>query len=115
MGVGPRIGNEEAGRLLVRGRDARATSEAIRLTSHWGHTSDLREVRRRVDRLARLLRFLASLTAAIAQLVRALDCDSRGRGFESRWPPHFLDIPEVFSFESRFLRNELRLEMTKAG
>jgi len=26
-----------------------------------------------------------------------------------------LDIPEVFSFESRFLRNELRLEMTKAG
>ncbi len=28
-------------------------------------------------------------TAAIAQLVRAQDCDSWGRGFESRWPPHF--------------------------
>jgi predicted GIY-YIG superfamily endonuclease len=30
-----------------------------------------------------------SFTAAIAQLVRAQDCDSWGRGFESRWPPQF--------------------------
>ena len=28
-------------------------------------------------------------TAVIAQLVRAQDCESWGRGFESRWPPHF--------------------------
>jgi hypothetical protein len=28
-------------------------------------------------------------TAVIAQLVRAQDCGSWGRGFESRWPPHF--------------------------
>jgi hypothetical protein len=34
-------------------------------------------------------RFCPTLTAALAQLVRALDCDSRGRGFESRRPPHF--------------------------
>ena len=25
----------------------------------------------------------------VAQLVRASDCDSEGRGFESRLPPHF--------------------------
>ena len=31
--------------------------------------------------------FLPLCTAAIAQLVRAQDCDSWGRGFESRWPP----------------------------
>ena len=44
-----------------------------------------------------LRRFLA---AAIAQLVRALDCDSRGRGFESRWPPHLLprNVSEVMFF-----------------
>src|SRR5688572_30364183 len=28
-------------------------------------------------------------TAIIAQLVRAPDCESGGRGFESRWSPHF--------------------------
>lgn len=28
-------------------------------------------------------------TAVIAQLVRAQDCESWGRGFESRWPPQF--------------------------
>lgn len=33
--------------------------------------------------------FVRLSTAAIAQLVRAQDCDSWGRGFESRWPPHF--------------------------
>ena len=27
---------------------------------------------------------------AVAQLVRALDCGSSGRGFESPQPPHFL-------------------------
>ena len=29
----------------------------------------------------------------VAQLVRALDCGSRGRGFESRHPPHFSNAP----------------------
>lgn len=33
-------------------------------------------------------------TAVIAQLVRALDCESRGRGFESRWPPQFVCIAQ---------------------
>ena len=27
--------------------------------------------------------------AGVAQLVRASDCDSEGRGFESRYSPHF--------------------------
>jgi hypothetical protein len=45
--------------------------------------------RRRVDSGVWLLSLLPLLTAAIAQLVRAQDCDSWGRGFESRWPPHF--------------------------
>ena len=31
-----------------------------------------------------------NFTAVIAQLVRAQDCESWGRGFESRWPPHFI-------------------------
>lgn len=39
---------------------------------------------------ARVVRVRArQFAAAIAQLVRAQDCDSWGRGFESRWPPHF--------------------------
>ena len=41
-----------------------------------------------VDRFSCTRDFLQLLTAALAQLVRALDCDSRGRGFESRRPPH---------------------------
>ena len=32
--------------------------------------------------------FARLFTAVIAQLVRAQDCGSWGRGFESRWPPH---------------------------
>src|SRR3954469_4707476 len=37
-----------------------------------------------------LVRFrVPHFTAVIAQLVRAQDCESWGRGFESRWPPHF--------------------------
>ena len=42
-------------------------------------------------------------TAAIAQLVRAQDCDSWGRGFESRWPPHFL----IGTFSSYIVQQEL--------
>src|SRR5438067_2218021 len=33
--------------------------------------------------------FTDSFAAVIAQLVRAPDCGSGGRGFESRWPPQF--------------------------
>jgi SAM-dependent methyltransferase len=32
---------------------------------------------------------------AIAQLVRAPDCDSGGRGFKSPWSPHFLNDPSM--------------------
>lgn len=31
----------------------------------------------------------------IAQLVRAPDCDSGCRGFESRYSPHFLATPRI--------------------
>jgi hypothetical protein len=39
---------------------------------------------------------LPSQTVVVAQLVRALDCGSRGRGFEPRHPPIFFFL-EVFS------------------
>ena len=42
----------------------------------------------------RLANFRAPhFTAVIAQLVRAQDCESWGRGFESRWPPHCFGKP----------------------
>ena len=34
-------------------------------------------------------RFLRVRMVGIAQLVRALDCGSRGRGFESLYPPQY--------------------------
>lgn len=47
-----------------------------------------------VDRGEGAREFRRPFTAVIAQLVRAQDCESWGRGFESRWPPHF-DSEEV--------------------
>ena len=47
--------------------------------------------------------FLPSLkTVAIAQLVRASDCGSEGRGFEPHWPPKLKTfcLQEVFYFHS---------------
>ena len=42
----------------------------------------------------RLVNFPApQFMAVIAQLVRAQDCESWGRGFESRWPPHCFGKP----------------------
>ena len=40
-----------------------------------------------VDSVSAGLEISRLFTAAIAQLVRAQDCESWGRGFESRWPP----------------------------
>ena len=39
-----------------------------------------------------------NFTVGVAQLVRALDCGSRGRGFNSRLPPN---VPEVQSHNTR--------------
>ena len=33
----------------------------------------------------------------VAQLVRALDCGSRGRGFEPRHPPFFFFLPGILT------------------
>ena len=40
----------------------------------------------------------------IAQLVRAPDCGSGGREFDSHYPPHFLHIPAAH--DRRALGNE---------
>ena len=37
------------------------------------------------------------ITVAIAQLVRASDCDSEGRGFEPHWLPRFRFCDRFFS------------------
>ena len=55
-----------------------------------------------LDRVKAAREFLPLCTAAIAQLVRAQDCDSWGRGFESRWPPHFLS-PQLSNVLGAFL------------
>ncbi len=34
--------------------------------------------------------FRPAIVVDVAQLARALDCDSRGRGFKSRLPPFFI-------------------------
>ena len=44
----------------------------------------------------------AALTVVVAQLVRALDCGSRGRGFEPHHPPEDSRLREI-SLLSRLL------------
>jgi hypothetical protein len=39
------------------------------------------------------MKTLINSVVGIAQLARALDCDSRCRGFDSRCPPHFFLSP----------------------
>ena len=42
------------------------------------------------DRKRRQEEIVSIKMVGIAQLVRALDCGSRGRGFESHYPPHIM-------------------------
>ena len=41
---------------------------------------------------------VVNLTVDVAQLVRVLDCGSRGRGFKSRLPPQFLSHSSIARF-----------------
>jgi hypothetical protein len=55
--------------------------------------------------------FGASNTVVVAQLVRALDCGSRGRGFEPHHPPKTVpDLGTVFLFnKDPLLSGNIRL------
>ena len=61
--------------------------------------------------------------AAIAQLVRASDCESEGRGFEPLWPPHsflfifslFLNFLFLISDFSKDLQSAAPIQSYKTG
>ena len=54
------------------------------------------------DRSPALFGYVMPLTVGVAQLVRASDCGSEGRGFESRYPPQTLKTCVCQRFAERF-------------
>ena len=47
------------------------------------------------------------IEVGVAQLVRALDCDSGGRGFEPRHSPHFFLLDHIFGRAEKFQVNSI--------
>lgn len=60
-------------------------------------------ISRFVDKISFLSKNGEHFTAVVAQLVRALDCGSKCRGFESRRSPHFkkeINLCQLFTLFS---------------